>query len=226
MNQSVTSLPLKAEKFIVVYVGNQAKQVAQLETNLYNTKVNSEHEKVVLFHQYDEKQIAKASNSNKPIHLSLSSINKEELQHLASLKSNGYIVNVNDLSTPNELRNTNHILRLAALNNPAHKNLSILKNEIANSYNQAITPKPHSKYDGLILCVDERLATQKTSDNQYILHDSKALSMRVSDQHHNLSISYGNDLHQVKIKGLRATALQVNQPNKANENDLSNSFNP
>lgn len=223
---NASPLPEKADKFVVVYVGNQAKQVAQLETNLYNTKVKDDSEKVHLFHQYNEKDISNVSKTSKPIHLSLTSVNKEELEHLALLKSNGYIVNVNDLSTPNELRSSNHILKLAELNNPAHKNLSILKNEIADSYNKAITPKPHGKYEGLVLCVDGNIATQKTSDNQYVLHDAKALSLKVSDQHHNVSIAYGNDLHQANIRGLRGTVLQVNQPMKPLEHDLSNGFAP
>lgn len=191
-----------------IYHGQNAKVVAQLETNA--TNASGKHIDHV---SEDKRKLSELQDQKKSYNQSVESLKKADLKEFQDLKEKGYKIEVHDLSNQTG-KNVQE----------EKSNIEELK-KIADSYKQAEVPRAGKSYSGVILTQGEDTTIQKTPTGKFIVHETENLQqMKVSDTHRNQSIKYVTDKQtDVKAIGYDELKKSQSQENRQNEHSKSNS---
>lgn len=189
-----------------IYYGENAKKVAQLETN----QANANGKKIEHIHD-DTKKLDNAINKKVSFNQSIESLNKSDLKELNKLKSDGFKLEIHDLSSAKNKISQTEKDNIAELNS------------IADNYKKSETPKVGRSYSGVIIAQGENTTIQKSPTGKFVTHENENIKdMKSNDTHRNKGITYTKE-NQTEIKSLGYYEAKQSKSNDNTKNNLSNS---
>lgn len=215
--------PVKAEKEIdqrptaKVYIGKYAEQVAQLETNLENSKLPKDQQKEHIKGN-DKLDLERLDREKKDFTRSIENLKTIDPKEFQELKEQGYKIEVYDLSKQNS--NQREYGQKPNINDEKQTANELKK--IVDRYQQSEIPKPGRTYEGVIMSRGEDTTLQKTATGKFIVHETENLrQLKASDMHRPISIKYESanqtDVKQITFDKLRQNEAKEMQASKGHD---------
>lgn len=217
--------PVKAEKEIdqrptaKIYIGKYAEQVAQLETNLENSKLPKDQQKEHIKGS-DKTDLNRVNREKKDFTRSIENLKTLDPKEFQDLKEQGYKVQVYDLSKQNS--NPREYGQKQNMND--EKQVATELKKIVDSYQQSEIPKPGRTYEGVIMSRGEDTTLQKTATGKFVVHETENLrQLKATDMHRPISIKY-ESANQTNVKQITFDKLRQNEA-KEMQADKGHEFN-